>query len=222
MEKRKNPEKDLYNKSVLFFQIGLLIAMGMVVSAFEFKAEQEFEPIAERDIFLMEDPIIVPISIVTPPPPPPKPILARPVEVKDDPLEEIPPETTFEIEEMTEIPEPEPVEEPKDEIQEFWDYVDEAPMPIGGYEAFYKFLSKNVKYPKEAVRHAVEGKVYVRFIVDSEGNITQIETIKSVGSGLDEEAMRVIGKAPAWKPGRQGGKRVSVRMVIPIIFEMPR
>lgn len=222
MEQRKNPEKDLTRKSGLFFQIGLLIAMGIAVSAFEFKAT-EIEKIVTQTSSNPFEETIIPITDI-PPPKPPKPVLAKPVEVPDEEvIEDIPEEIIFDIDELPEdIPEPIEVEEPKEEIKEFYDYVEEAPSPKGGYEAFYKFVSKHIKYPPQAKRMGLEGKVFVRFIIDPDGKVTQVETVKGVGAGLDKEAMRVLSKSPAWKPGRQGGRKVSVRMVIPITFQLGR
>lgn len=220
MEQRKNPEKDLRKSSGLFFQIGLLIAMGLAVSAFEYRTYDADDVIVVITGNNVEDPP-VPITEI-PPPKPPKPVLATPVAIPDDEvIEDIDEEIIFDIEELPEdIPEPIVVEESEEEVKQFYDYVEEAPTPIGGYEAFYKFINKNIKYPAQARRMGLGGKVFVRFIIDPSGNITEVETIKGVGAGLDKEAMRVLAKSPAWKPGRQGGRRVSVRMVIPITFEL--
>lgn len=217
MEKRKNPEKDLRNKSGLFFQIGLLMAMMLVVSAFEYRVPKEIVLVPE-DITSHEIPDeIIPITRINPPPPPPpKPILANPVvaepeevvidedividfDVIDDPVVEVVPEP--------EIPE---IEEP----DVYKDYVEERPS----FDGFYAYLGKTIKYPAVSRRLRSEGKVFVGFIVDENGKVADAEVIKGVDKYLDAEALRVVKESPDWSPGRQGGRRVKVRMVVPVIF----
>ena len=86
--------------------------------------------------------------------------------------------------------------------------------------AFYKQLGKNLRYPRQAKKMGIQGKVYIRFIVDTDGSLTNIEVLKGIGAGCDEEALRVITQAPKWKPGKQRGKPVKVRMTIPIVFKL--
>ena len=66
----------------------------------------------------------------------------------------------------------------------------------------------------------IEGKVYVQFVVDKDGTLTDVKALKGIGAGCDEEAVRVIQEAPKWKPGKQRGRPVKVRMVLPIIFKL--
>ncbi|MEQ8476998.1 energy transducer TonB [Fulvivirga sp.] len=220
MEKRKNPEKELRNKSGLFFQIGLLIAMMVCVSAFEYRTKS----IAHDPIDLtgmVDETIIPPITIHDPPPPPPKPKIMNPVEVpNDDPVEELPPEVVIPTDEPIEIPID--VEEPPIEDAPVGDFVfvEEMPKPDGGYEGFYKFVSKNLKYPNQARKMGIEGKVYVQFVINEKGELVDIAVIKGIGAGCDEEVMRIMEKAPKWKPGKQRGVPVRVKQVLPIEFRL--
>jgi protein TonB len=91
------------------------------------------------------------------------------------------------------------------------------PKPEGGLEAFYKFVGKNLKYPKRAQYTHTQGKVYVEFIVDKNGIVSDLKVVKGIGSGCDEEAMRVLALTK-WQPGRQRGKPVKVRMTMPLNF----
>ncbi len=93
------------------------------------------------------------------------------------------------------------------------------PKPEGGYESYYAQLSKNLKYPRQAIRQHVDGRVYVEFVVDRNGTVSQVKVIKGIGAGCDEEAMRVLALTK-WEPGKQRGKPVNVRMIIPVIFKM--
>jgi protein TonB len=98
--------------------------------------------------------------------------------------------------------------------------VENPPLPEGGFEGFGKYLQKNLKYPEQARRMNVEGKVFVQFIIDKDGSPTDITVLKGIGSGCDEEAVRVIKNMPKWTPGKQRGKPVRVRMSLPIVFKL--
>lgn len=216
MEHRKNLNKDLRRQSGLFFQIGLLIAMMLCVSAFEYTAKKEYKP---ADISSGEplDNWKPPIT-VNPPPKPPKPkVVPKVVEViEEEPIET--PDVTFDIIDIGEIDVPE-VEPPVEKAVEApFDIVEEMPTPVGGEKAFYEFISKNLKYPKQAQRMGVEGKVYVKFVVLENGELDQIHILRGIGAGCDEETIRVLEKAPKWNPGKQRGKPVKVWKVVPINF----
>lgn len=96
------------------------------------------------------------------------------------------------------------------------DIVEVMPEPIGGMAAWSKFLQRNIRYPDTDV----EGKVYLSFIVERDGKITNVTLIKGVSTLLDEEAMRVLKIAPAWKPGRQNGQAVRVKYTLPVNFQV--
>ena len=100
--------------------------------------------------------------------------------------------------------------------------VENQPEPKGGIGAFYKHIGNNIRYPKEARQAGLEGKVFVQFVVDKYGQITNSEVIKGVGGGLDEEALRVLQESPEWIPGNTNGQAVNVRLVIPINFKLDR
>ncbi|MBS1521716.1 MAG: TonB family protein [Bacteroidetes bacterium] len=95
------------------------------------------------------------------------------------------------------------------------------PEPYGGAEAWAKFLQKNIHYPPQAAENNVHGKVFLSFIVETDGHLSNIKVERGVGSGLDEEALRVLRIAPAWKPGIQNGHKVRVMYNIPINFVLP-
>lgn len=90
----------------------------------------------------------------------------------------------------------------------------------GGEQALFKFLAENINYPKKARERGIKGKIYVRFTVDKEGYIQDVEIVKGVSAELDAEAIRVVTIMPRWKPGTQNGKPVSVVMNLPIVFAL--
>ncbi len=113
-----------------------------------------------------------------------------------------------------------PVEEEKEDINQIFLVVEETAAPQGGMPAFYEFVGKKLKYPAQARRMGIEGKVFVEFVIERDGSITDVKAIKGIGAGCDEEAVRVLQSAPKWKPGKQRGKPVRQRMVLPIAFKL--
>ena len=98
--------------------------------------------------------------------------------------------------------------------------VEEMPMFPGGDSTLLAYIIKNTKYPESAKINKVQGKVIVRFCVTSEGSVDRISVLKGINPELDAEAARVVGSLPAFKPGRQGGKAVSVWYMVPIEFSL--
>ena len=96
-------------------------------------------------------------------------------------------------------------------------YVEE--MPVARYD-YNKYLATNIKYPDSARKHNIEGRVILKFLINEDGHISDCEIVKSVDRYLDEEACRVIGKMPAWKPGKQDGKPVKVYYTMPVMFKL--
>ena len=108
-------------------------------------------------------------------------------------------------------------------IGEVFDVVDQQPEPNGGMEAFYRFLALNIEYPLSAMKRGVSGKVFVRFVVTEKGEITSVEVLKGADPELDAEAVRVVklsGDKLGWVSGKQAGKEVSVRKIVPVTFSM--
>jgi periplasmic protein TonB len=97
---------------------------------------------------------------------------------------------------------------------------EEMPVFPGGDEALLKYFAENTKYPPECKEIGVEGKVLVEFVIDENGNITDVKVVRSVDKLLDNEALRVIKGMPQWEPGRQGGQKVKVRFGLPIVFKL--
>ena len=99
-------------------------------------------------------------------------------------------------------------------------YVEMMPEFPGGMEAWGRYLQKNLRYPALAIENNVAGKVTVSFVVEKNGQLTNIKVLRGIGAGCDEEAVRVIKNAPFWKPGSQNGKPVRVAYTVPILFQL--
>ncbi|MEI7500332.1 MAG: M56 family metallopeptidase [Bacteroidota bacterium] len=98
--------------------------------------------------------------------------------------------------------------------------IDKMPSFSGGHDALIKFLIANIKYPEEAMKKNVQGKVFVHFVVRSDGSITDVKIQRGIGGGCDEEALRVVKMMPKWNPGEDKGKPVAVVTVLPIKFAL--
>ncbi|HEX5171644.1 MAG TPA: energy transducer TonB [Cyclobacteriaceae bacterium] len=226
MEPKKTDKADLTNKSGLFFNIGLLITMIIVVSAFNY-AKDEDKDLKDlgkaQNIF--EETIEVPPT-EQPPPPPPKIQQPQIIEVPDEQEieEEIEIDMDNEITEETkvEVITIQPQEVEKEDPNEIFLVVEETAAPIGGMNAFYEYVGKKMqgKYPAQARRMGIEGRVFVEFVVEKDGRLTDVKAIKGIGAGCDELAVKVVQEAPAWKPGKQRGKPVRQKMVLPIVFKL--
>ena len=221
---RKNPSVDLERYRVLHLGIGYVLSLLIVIIAFEWKFYDDSSLVNLSNDFngLFEETFDIPITEQPPPPPPSKSSYVELIEVPD--IEEI--EEDIQINLDIEITEEMVVEEMEIEFteieeeiaDEIFAIVEQNPKPIGGYEAFYAYIFKNIKYPRIALASSVEGKVFVQFVVNKNGELTDFEVVKGVGFGCDEEAVRVLQSAPNWIPGKQRGKPVKVRIVIPIKF----
>ena len=104
--------------------------------------------------------------------------------------------------------------------EESFTIVDQAPSPADGLQAFYYYIQQNLKYPVKAKEAGVQGKVYLEFVVDADGSLININAIKGIGAGCDEEAVRVLQEAPKWNPGMVAGIPSKVKMVLPITYKL--
>jgi protein TonB len=223
MEAKKNPKADLTKKSGLFLNIGFVVSLLLVIAAFEWRSYEKSDLLdlgQVNDDF--EEMTEVPLT-QQPPPPPPKIQQPEIIEVPDEEEieEEIEVDLDVEITEDTEIEEivfEEPIEE--EETDEIFQIVENPASFKGGIGAFYQYVQKNMKYPSQAQRMGLEGKVFVEFVVGKEGKITDVKVLRGIGAGCDEEAIRVLKNSPAWSPGKQRGRAVRQRMVLPITFKL--
>lgn len=230
MEAKKTFAADLENKKVFFFSISLAVTLSLVVTAFEWKTPERREiELVNVSSGQVETTIEVPPTEI-PPPPPPK-VLESPeiIEVPNDEeiKEEISIKFDVEMTQATRISEytifDAPVEiEPEVDENEIFVVVEQSASPKGGVTAFYKDISERIIYPASARRMNIEGKVFVEFVVNKDGTITDVKVVKGIGAGCDEEAIRVVSESPAWNPAKQRGRAVKQRMVLPITFKLKR
>ena len=215
METKKNPKISLENKKSLFFQIGLVITLLVIFGAFEWKSYDKVSyDLGQLNLDDLEEEII-PITeqkIKPPPPPPPPPevieIVENDVVIEDELIME---DTESDEDVMVEF-------EEEESDDEFFMVVEDMPTFPGGDLGLMKFIQKNVKYPPIAEEYNITGKVYISYIVDKSGAVTNVKVVRGVDKNLDAEAVRVVKSLPKYKPGYQRGKPARVMFTIPINF----
>ncbi len=223
MDVKKAPRCDLENKRSVFLQIGLIIPLALSLIAFEWSSAVE----ANRLDFygtVIDVPVdIIPITTHNEKEkmPLPKSVEFLIIEDNSAELEEILDLGTTEI-----APEANwdwgSVEGSAEQRDEILILADEMPEFPGGESALFQFLSSSIRYPGEALRNDIEGRVYVEFVVDRYGKITRVNVKRGIHPSLDQEALRVIESMPDWKPGVKDGKFVNVLYTVPINFQIAR
>jgi protein TonB len=224
MEPKKTEKADLTNKSWLFFNIGLVISLAIVITAFEWKTKDDTDLKNQaKNTNVVEEILDIPPT-EQPPPPPPKLQQPQIIEVPDEEeiKEDIKVEFDVEVTTDTKVEEIQiqQVEVEKEDPDQIFIVVEEPASPKGGFQAFNKYIAEKLKYPAQARRMGIEGKVYVEFVVNRDGSIQDVKVVKGIGAGCDEEAVRVVASAPPWNPGKQRGKPVRSRFVVPITFKL--
>ena len=107
-----------------------------------------------------------------------------------------------------------------DRVDQVFLVVEEDPQYPGGREAMSQFLAKNIRYPQEAKERGITGRVFVTFVVEKDGSVGNIKVLRDIGGGCGEEAVRVVGMMPKWKPGKQLGKPVRTQYNLPVVFNL--
>ncbi len=227
MEVKKAPKADLESKRNVFLLVGLVIALGLTLAAFEYETSpKKTESLGQVQMQDIEEEII-PITReqeIKPPPPPP-PQVVEVLNIVDDEVE-IEDELQIEDTEVTDdmIIDVQPVVQAKKEVEEedtqVFFIVEDMPEFPGGELALRQFIANAIKYPVIAQENGIQGRVYVTFVVDADGSVSEPRIARGVDPSLDKEALRVVSQLPKWKPGRQRGKPVRVSYTVPINFQL--
>lgn len=225
MERKKNENVDLEKRKGIFFQLGLVIVLSIILIAFEWTStglkENQFDT-GEGEVIEEE---IIPVTRQKKPEPktlkPPKVtevlnIVEDDVEIENelvlDDLESDQDEEVqildFEVEEEEEV----------EEAEIFYIVEDMPSFKGGGLEGFRAWVMKNLEYPEIAAENGISGTVYVQFVVEPSGNVNKVTIMRGVDPALDKEAIRVVKTSPKWTPGKQRGEPVRVAFTFPIKF----
>ena len=225
MEEKKSPKANLENKKLMFTQIGMIIALLVTWLAFEHKSydKREIDPSLLRQTEVVEEEMVEITKQEEPKPQPvevPKQTTQLEIVQDDVETEDININADVQQDEVIEdYVAPEVVEEEVVE-QEIFQIVEEMPSYPGGEKALLEYVAKNIKYPQIARETGIQGRVFVGFVVEPDGSVSNVKILRGIGGGCDEEAMRVIKSLPKWKPGKQRGKAVRVSYQIPVVFKL--
>lgn len=226
-----------YNRTVLWAMlVGVLILSTAIITPYVMATVNKNRVQKEEKAVQAEmEKLDQPNQEVAPPPPPPPPPAEAQAQVKyvapvvvdsvkadekstlatvDDVKETVTDEAVVEV-----------VEQPKEEVQEeakeeeVFLVVEEMPsFGSGDANGFRTWVSQNMKYPEVAAENGIQGRVFVQFVVEADGRLTNVRVIRGVDPALDKEAIRVIESSPKWNPGKQRGKPVRVSYTFPITF----
>ena len=225
MEIKKSPKANLDDKRLTFTLIGLVVALFVIWRVFEYRSydKQQFEAFARTVEVMDEEMEITKQEQPKPQIQAPKPQVTQ-IQVVDDEAEvedidinaEVDQDEVIEeyVYEAPEIEEEEIVEE------EVFLSVEENPEFPGGTAKLLEYVQKNLKYPMMARESDIQGRVFVGFVVEKDGSISNVRVLRGIGGDCDEEAVRVVQTLPKFKPGKQRGNPVRVQYTLPIVFKL--
>lgn len=235
--------RQVYSKNVLvacllaFCTITIGLAYPKIAELFKGDDEAVKKPKLSKVVSLEQPPPINPDQPPPPsiPPPPVKTIIKfLPPKVTDKEVVEEEKMPTIEeikknetgsenVEGDAEVKFEEPVQEVvknEDDANKVFLAVEQSAEPIGGMAAFYAWVGKNLRYPASARRMGLEGKVFLKFVIEPTGVISNVEVLRGFNTECDREAVRVLSMAPKWKPGKQSGRAVRQAYNLPITFKI--
>jgi protein TonB len=226
MKKQATPPSPAWKKNTsLHFSVGLILSLTLVTMAFEwnFRNELTDAPIELDPTKVIDQPIMEPVVLPTPPRPK---VPERITSVPDDtPLsteqkQEQKPAPPIDQAQVPDIDDLLGNEQPIDPTPTVEHYDVIPAEPIGGMEAFYRYLYKNIHYPEHLKGRNITGKVFVSFEVDESGKISNVEILKGFDARLEKEIIRVLKNAPEWIPAQQGSQKLTTRHKIPFSFNI--
>ena len=224
MALRKAPKADLRREYPLWVQVGALGSLAILLIAFtvNFDTDNDFE-IVETEFEVVQVEEIEQTQQIEKPPPPPKPPV--PIEVpNEEVLEDVELDLDIEMDmdEAPPPPPPPPAAEPEPEAPpepEIFTIVENPPEMLPNQADGMANLQRCIKYPEMAKRAGIEGRVFVQFVVNEQGNVTSPQIARGIGGGADEEALRCVSEV-RFKPGRQRGRPVKVKFSLPVTFRL--
>ena len=209
----------------MFMQIGMIISLLIAWLAFEHKSydKREIDPSLLRQTEVVEEEMVEITKQEEPKPQPVEmPKQTTQLEIVEDDVEVEDIEINAEVDQTEVIEEYVPVEVVEEDVQEqeIFQIVEEMPSYPGGDAKLMEFVAKNIKYPQIARETGIQGRVFVGFVVEPDGSVSNVKVLRGIGGGCDEEAMRVVKSMPKWKPGKQRGKAVRVSYMLPVNFKL--
>ena len=223
MEEKKSPKANLENKKLTFILIGLIVSLAVAWAVFEIKSYDKRELVdIGRTVEVVEEEMVEITKQEQKPQPVEVPKQTTQIQVVEDDVEVDDIEINADVDQNEVIEEYVAPEVEEEDIQEaeIFTIVEEMPEFPGGMTKLAEYLAKNIKYPQMARESGIQGRVFVQFVVEPDGSVSNVAVMRSLGGGCDEEAMRVVKSMPKWKPGKQRGKPVRVSYILPVNFKL--
>ena len=225
MEIKKSPKADLQNKRGLLLEIGLCIALGLVILAFAYTPKEHRIQQIDTSYGPVEEQITEITRQDQKPPEPPKKIE---VKVIADILEVVTNDTKIntdvdftEFDENAEIEQIVAVEE--EEVEDDQPFLRAETMPSfqgGDLNTFRKWVQDNVRFPQIALENGIQGRVTLSFVIEKDGRLTNIQVLQNTRPFASEEAIRVLNNRQKWSPGKQRNQTVRVKYTLPVDFRV--
>jgi len=221
MEKKKSDKVSQERNRPMFFQLGLVVALSIILVAFEWSSNpKEIDNTQMIQEIQFEDEMMITRREEPKPPEAKQPEVLQVLDIVEDNVEVADFEFDFEVDDKTEYDFTtfEDEEEIVEEVTPFY-IVEDMPQFNGGdMSEFWKYAMKNIRYPEVAAENGVAGTVYMQFTVSTAGYVIDVKVIKGVHPDIDNEAIRVIKNSPRWTAGKQRGRAVPVIMSLPMKF----
>ncbi len=225
MEIKKSPKADLQNKRGLLLEIGLIVALALVIAAFAYTPKEHRIEQVDLNYGPVDEQIVEITRQDQKPPEPPKKVE---VKVIADLLQVVTNETKIatdinfaEFDEDTEVLQQ--VEVKEEIIEDDQPFLTAETMPSfqgGDLNTFRKWVQDNVRVPQIALENGISGRVVLSFVIEKDGRLTNIQVRMTPDRSLSEEAIRVLNKSPKWSPGKQRNQVVRIKYTLPVDFRM--
>lgn len=229
MEVKKTEKANLESKKTIFVEVGLVIALAVIIFAFEYKTydKQEQEEQLTEAVTQVEEMVIQTQQDEPEPPKQEVELSTTEFKIVDDNVS-ITDEFSMDVFDNDvngeiSIPAPEIKQEEEvvdEEEKTIFTVVEQQAAFPGGQQALMQYLHDNIKYPAQARETGTQGKVYVTFVVERDGSLTDVKILRDIGSGCGDEAIRVVKSMPKWTPAKQRGKAVRQQFNLPVAFTL--
>ena len=230
MEIKKSPKANLENKKFLFMEIGLIVALLMVLGAFEWSTTEGTDLASlgdETAVVIEEEQVPITQEEQLPPPEVPKePVMSDIIDIVDDDIKvednfllSTEDDASLGVEIRDYVVEQAEEEEVEEEVP--FAIVEQKPTFQGGdANTFTKWVFSKIVYPEIAKENGVQGRVTLQFTIETDGSVKNVKVLRGVDSSLDKEAVRVVSSSPKWSPGMQRNKPVRVKYTFPVVFQL--
>ena len=229
MEIKKSPKADLENKKSLFLEIGLVIALAVCGAALAFNTKPEPEPYTPPKQDVREQEFEMDRTVQQQEQQQPEQQKAK-TQVLADVLTIVSNDTKIDTPDLLFSDDAAAFEDFEFEVEEvveqiveeeFFVTAEEMPTFQGGdLSKFRNWVQQHVKYPQIALENGIQGNVVIKFVVEKDGSVTNIQVLQSPDRSLGEEASRVLATSPKWEPGQQSSQKVRVKYTLPVMFQI--